>query len=41
MLEDQYGGVVLIGGSSFSIINFDTLLPHGGIEKICNKCYLF
>ncbi len=31
MVEDQDGGVVLIGGSSFTILNFDTPLPHRGI----------
>jgi hypothetical protein len=32
MVEDQNGGVILIGGYSSSLVNLDTLyqLPHGG-----------
>ena len=34
MVEDQNGGVVLIGGESESEANLDTLfqLPHGGLD---------
>jgi hypothetical protein len=36
MVEDQNGGVVLIGGGSQSFVNLDTLyqLPHGGQDAI-------
>ncbi len=39
MVEDQNGGVVLIGGQSSSISNFDTLyqLPHGGQDAVWSK----
>jgi hypothetical protein len=39
MVEDQNGGVVLIGGWSSSILNFDTLfqLPHGGHDAVWTK----
>jgi hypothetical protein len=36
MVEDQNGGVVLIGGESQSVSNLDTLyqLPHGGQDAV-------
>jgi hypothetical protein len=36
MVEDQNGGVVLIGGQSLSVDNLDTLykLPHGGQDAV-------
>jgi hypothetical protein len=39
MVEDQSGGVVLIGGSSSSVGNLDTLyqLPHGGQDAVWTK----
>jgi hypothetical protein len=39
MVEDQNGGVVLIGGESSSFANLDTLykLPHGGQDAIWTK----
>jgi hypothetical protein len=39
MVEDQNGGVVLIGGSSSSVDNLDTLyqLPHGGQDAVWIK----
>jgi hypothetical protein len=39
MVEDQNGGVVLIGGSSSSVENLDTLyqLPHGGQDAVWTK----
>ncbi len=39
MVEDQNGGVVLIGGSSSSVGNLDTLyqLPHGGQDAVWTK----
>ncbi len=39
MVEDQNGGVVLIGGRSSSVNNLDTLykLPHGGQDAIWTK----
>jgi N-acetylneuraminic acid mutarotase len=39
MVEDQNGGVVLIGGYSSSVGNFDTLyqLPHGGQDAVWTK----
>jgi len=39
MVEDQNGGVVLIGGQSSSVSNLDTLyqLPHGGQGAIWTK----
>jgi hypothetical protein len=39
MVEDQNGGVVLIGGYSDSIDNLDTLyqLPHGGQDAVWTK----
>jgi hypothetical protein len=39
MVEDQNGGVVLIGGQSSSFVNLDTLyqLPHGGQDAVWNK----
>ncbi len=39
MVEDQNGGVVLIGGESSSFVNLDTLykLPHGGQDAIWTK----
>jgi N-acetylneuraminic acid mutarotase len=39
MVEDQNGGVVLIGGESSSILNLDTLyqLPHGGQDAMWTK----
>ncbi len=39
MVEDQNGGVVLIGGESSSILNLETLyqLPHGGHEALWTK----
>jgi hypothetical protein len=39
MVEDQNGGVVLIGGLSKSYVNLDTLfqLPHGGQDAEWTK----
>jgi hypothetical protein len=39
MVEDQSGGVVLIGGESSSVGNLDTLyqLPHGGQDAVWTK----
>ncbi len=39
MVEDQTGGVVLIGGESRSVSNLDTLyqLPHGGQDAVWIK----
>jgi hypothetical protein len=39
MVEDQNGGVVLIGGKSSSVSNLDTLyqLPHGGQDAVWTK----
>jgi hypothetical protein len=39
MVEDQNGGVILIGGESSSVGNFDTLyqLPHGGQDAFWTK----
>jgi hypothetical protein len=39
MVEDQNGGVVLIGGESSSVYNLDTLfqLPHGGQDAVWTK----
>jgi hypothetical protein len=39
MVEDQNGGVVLIGGLSSSDVNLDTLykLPHGGQDAVWTK----
>jgi hypothetical protein len=39
MVEDQNGGVVLIGGYSSSVSNLDTLyqLPHGGQDAVWTK----
>ena len=39
MVEDQNGGVVLIGGQSQSIVYLDTLfhLPHGGQDAVWTK----
>ncbi len=39
MVEDQNGGVVLIGGESSSISKLDTLyqLPHGGQDAVWTK----
>jgi N-acetylneuraminic acid mutarotase len=39
MVEDQNGGVVLIGGKSNSVDNLDTLyqLPHGGQDAVWTK----
>ncbi len=39
MVEDQNGGVILIGGESSSILNLDTLyqLPHGGQDAAWTK----
>jgi hypothetical protein len=39
MVEVQNGGVVLIGGSSSSVGNLDTLyqLPHGGQDAVWTK----
>jgi hypothetical protein len=39
MVEDQNGGVVLIGGYSPSVFNLDTLyqLPHGGQDAVWTK----
>jgi hypothetical protein len=39
MVEDQNGGVVLIGGFSSSFVNLDTLfqLPHGGQDAVWTK----
>jgi hypothetical protein len=39
MVEDQNGGIVLIGGRSLSVDNLDTLyqLPHGGQDAVWTK----
>jgi hypothetical protein len=39
MVEDQNGGVVLIGGFSSAVVNLDTLyqLPHGGLDAVWTK----
>jgi hypothetical protein len=39
MIEDQNGGVVLIGGRSYSVGTLDTLyqLPHGGQDAVWTK----
>ncbi len=39
MVEDQNGGVVLIGGKSSTVDNLDTLyqLPHGGQDAVWTK----
>ncbi len=39
MVEDQNGGVILIGGTSSSLSNLDTLyqLPHGGQDAVWTK----
>jgi hypothetical protein len=39
MVEDQNGGVVLIGGKSSSIFTLDSLyqLPHGGLDAVWTK----
>jgi hypothetical protein len=39
MVEDQNGGVILIGGDSSSVDNLDTLyqLPHGGQDAAWTK----
>jgi hypothetical protein len=39
MVEDQNGGVVLIGGQSSSVSSLDTLfhLPHGGQDAVWTK----
>ncbi len=39
MVEDQNGGVILIGGSSDSVLNLATLyqLPHGGQDAVWTK----
>jgi len=39
MVEDQNGGVVLIGGESSSLSNLDTIyqLPHGGKDAVWTK----
>ncbi len=39
MVEDQNGGVVLIGGYSYPVVNLDTLyqLPHGGQDAVWTK----
>ncbi len=39
MVEDQNGGIVLIGGSSSSVGSLDTLyqLPHGGQDAVWTK----
>jgi hypothetical protein len=39
MVEDQTGGVVLIGGYSSSVGNLNTLyqLPHGGLDAVWTK----
>jgi hypothetical protein len=39
MVEDQNGGVILIGGESSSVGNLDTLykLPHGGQDAVWTK----
>jgi hypothetical protein len=39
LVEDQNGGVVLIGGQSSSDVNLDTLyqLPHGGLDAVWTK----
>jgi hypothetical protein len=39
MVEDQNGGVVLIGGYAPSVFNLDTLyqLPHGGQDAVWTK----
>jgi hypothetical protein len=39
MVEDQNGGVVLIGGYSSTYVNLNTLyqLPHGGQDAVWTK----
>ena len=39
MVEDQNGGVVLIGGGRPSVANLDTLyqLPHGGQDAVWSE----
>jgi hypothetical protein len=39
MVEDQNGGVILIGGGSPSVSHLDTLyhLPHGGQDAVWTK----
>jgi hypothetical protein len=39
MVEDQNGGVILIGGRSSSFVNLDTLyqIPHGGQDAVWIK----
>ncbi len=39
MVEDQNGGVILIGGESSTVDNLDTLyqLPHGGLDAVWTK----
>jgi hypothetical protein len=37
MVEDQNGGVVLIGGYSFPAGNLDYQLPHGGTDSVWTK----
>jgi hypothetical protein len=39
MVDDQNGGVVLIGGYSSAVVNLDTLyqLPHGGQDAVWTK----
>jgi hypothetical protein len=39
IVEDQNGGVVLIGGESSTVDNLDTLyqLPHGGQDAVWTK----
>jgi hypothetical protein len=39
MVEDQNGGVVLIGGTSYPVTNLDILyqLPHGGQDAVWTK----
>jgi N-acetylneuraminic acid mutarotase len=39
LVEDQNGGVVLIGGETSSVRNLDTLyqLPHGGLDAVWTK----
>ena len=39
MVEDQNGGVILIGGESSSVGTLDTLyqLPHGGQDAVWTK----
>ena len=42
MVEDQNGGVVLIGGESSSLSNLDTIyqLPHGGKDAVWTEMEL-